>query len=506
MSKKSGLRETDCEYPTHLQMWQEIDACNKGAKAVLALVSDEPAIVYANTCNGMNFSHLDEEGQLAATNHINNRNLANIQRRKEYWSRGRFFNAVGKTVESFHGMIHNYPATANLSTQMEIIAEDITGSNQSLSEFEKKVTYQLILNGRFAGLSDMKPSNRQLTKAEQESKEFRPRIIEYKAKDILRVVVMNGTVVDVRLNEPTTIQVEDDYECVNYTRRLMLINGVYVNRLYDENDELIEETTPRANGKVLQEIPLVIYGSDANTSEYSKPPMFDLSHINLGHFRLDCDNRDNLYYHGQGQTNVFTDMQGYEFDAMNPAGLDTGAKGKNMFKASDKVELLQIEATGAIPAEMLRDQDRMIQAGAQLIQPNGSAMTLGQKKIETGSSLSTLGRISHNASSGIEKQLEYLAMFAGAPIGDTYKVNSKFVTDDMTPELLNVHLALVQGGVLPQTTLNDSARQAGLTKLDNDQIADELMKDNESLTGISEKEAALQAEVDALREQLANQE
>jgi hypothetical protein len=97
-------------------------------------------------------------------------------------------------------------------------------------------------------------------------------------------------------------------------------------------------------------------------------------------------------------------------------------------------------------------------------------------------------------------------MFAGAPIGDTYKVNSKFVTDEMTPELLNVHLALVQGGVLPQTTLNDSARQAGLTKLDNEQIADELMKDNESLTGINEKEAVLQAEIDALREQLASQE
>jgi len=507
MSKETGLREVDCEYPTHMQMWEEIDACNQGAKQVIKLVSDRPSTVYPD-CPMMNYSHLDEDGQKKAANYTYNKNLANKARRDEYWSRGRFFNAVGKTVESFHGMIHNYKAEANLSPKMQIIAEDITGSGQAIEELEKTITYQLILNGRFGGLSDMKSTDRELTAAEQEMPEYRPKVICYEAKNILRAVVMNGSVIDITLNEPTTVKSEGDdysYKCVEYTRRLMLINGVYVNRLYNDKDELTEESTPRASGKVLQEIPFVFYGSDANTPAYSKPPMFDLAHINLGHFSLDCDNRDNLYYHGQGQTNVFTDMEGYEFDSLNPTGLDTGAKGKNMFKAGDKVELLQLEATGAIPQEMLRDQDRMIQAGAQVVQPNGSAMTLGQKKIETGSSLSTLGRISHNASSGLEQQMEYLAMFAGAPTGDTYKVNSKFITDDMTPEMLNVHLALVQGGVLPQVTLNDSARQAGLTKLDNEQIADELMKDSESLAGLSEKEAALQAEVDALREQLANQ-
>lgn len=505
MATKKSLRDTDCEYATHSQMWEEIEACNKGAKAVLKLVSDEPAIVYSD-CPQLRLDHLDSDLQQAAQNLIYNKNLANIHRRKEYWSRGRFFNAVGKTVESFHGMIHNYEAVADLSPTMQIIAEDITGSGQSLEEFEKTVTYQLILKGRFGALSDMKTTDRELTRAEQDMPEFRPRVIAYEAENILRTVVMNGSVVDIRLNEPTTVMKDDDYEVVNYTRRLMLINGVYVNRLYDENEDLISEVTPRANGRVMQEIPFVFYGSDSNTPEYSKPPMYDLAHLNLGHFDLDCSNRDNLYYHGQGQTNVFTDMEPYEFDAMNPAGLDTGAKGKNMFKAGDKVELLQIEATGAIPAEMLRDQDRMIQAGAQVIQPNGQAMTLGQKKIETGSSLSTLGRIANNASSGIELQLYYLAQFAGDTYENKYKVNSKFITDEMTPEMLNVHIAMVQGGVLPQVTLNESARRAGLTRWDDTQIEEALLEDGVSMGGMTEREAALQAEIDALNARLQEQD
>lgn len=505
MSNKKSLRDTDCDYPVHAQMWEEVEACNKGAKAVLTLVSNQPAIVYGD-CPPMRFDHLDNDLQQAAQNLIYNKNLANVQRRKEYWSRGRFFNAVSKTVESFHGMIHNYDAEYDLSPQMEIIAEDVTGSGQSLWEFEKLVTYQLILKGRFGALSDMKSTDRELTKAEQDMPEYRPRVICYKAEQILRTVVMNGSAVDIRLSEPTTVEDGDDYKTVNYTRRLMLINGIYVNRLYDENEKLISEIAPRANGKYLQEIPFVFYGSDMNTPEYSKPPMFDLAHINLGHFRLDCDNRDNLYYHGQGQTNVFTDMDAHEFDSLNPAGLDTGAKGKNMFKAGDKVELLQLDATGAIPSEMLRDQDRMIQAGAQVIQPNGSAMTLGQKKIEAGSSLSTLGRIAHNASGGIELQLYFLGLFVGDTYKNKYRVNSKFITDEMTPELLNVHMAMVQGGVLPAITLNDSARRAGLTKMDNEQIAESLLEDGVSMSGMSEREAELQAELDALKAKVESQE
>jgi len=520
MSKKSGLREVDCEYPTHLQMWEEIDACNKGAKAVLALVSDEPPSVYLPYCNGLQYNHLDEESQALANSYTHNRNLASTFKRKAYWTRGRFFNALGKTIDSLHGMIHNYQAVSDLSPQMTIIAENITGSGQPIEVMEKVITYQLIKDGRYGGLSDMASTDRQLTGAEQDMPEFRPRVIGYEAKQILRVIVMGGSLVDIRLDEPTTVKCEDDefsYKCVRYTRRLNLQYAadkdgnnigkpVYHNTLYDENDDVISQSIPRANGQYLTEIPFVFYGSDANTPEYSTPPVFDIAHLNLGHFSLDCDNRNAINYHCNPMTVVTTDMDPYEFNTRNPAGIDSSADGKNQLKQGDDLKLVQMEATGAAPSEMLRDQDRMVMAGAQLIMPNSSTMTLGQKRIETGSSMSTLGRISHNASAGIEKQLEYLAMFAGAPLGDTYKVNSKFITDEMTPELLNAHVALVQSGALPASTLGGSARAAGLTKLDDDQIKEKLMEESESLTGTPEEVALLQAEIDALKEQLASQE
>ena len=500
MDKTSGLREVDAGYLTHAQMWEEIDACNQGYKQVLKLVSSQPAPVYADTCNGMRFDHLDEDLQKAAYNQIYNADLASAKRLKEYWNRGRFFNATGRTVESFHGMIWSNPSESELSPKMEVIAEDVNGSGLSLDKLAQKITYQLILNGRYGVLSDMPSTDTSLTMAQQESGAFSPKMISYDACNVKMIAVVNGQMVDIRLTEHHTVKSGDyGYECKEYIRQLVLKDGVYENLLYNDKDELIEMSIPRANGKPLNFIPFVIYGSDSNTPEYSKPPMFDIAHINLGHFRLDCDNRDNLYYHGQGMTNVFTDMDKQQFDSMNPAGLDTGARGVNMLQSGDKVELLQLEATGAIPSEMLRDEDRMIKAGAQIVNPSNSTMTLGQKKIETGSSLSTLARISHNTSEGLNLNLEYCAMFAGDTQESTYKVNSKFITDDMTPEMLNAQMAMVQGGVLPSETLNESARRAGLTKLDDEQIKQKLLEDGESLTGDSEEVAQLKAEIEGLK-------
>jgi len=501
MSNKSELRTVDDEYRAHLQMWQEIDACNKGAKYVVGLVGSLPAPSYTVSNGRLKYDHLDDELRLRARNVEYNRNLANKQRIEEYWARGRFFNAVGKTTESFHGMIWSNPADKDIQPNMEEVADNITGSGWDVDDLAKDITYQLILKGRYGALADMAGTDRQLTAAEQSMPEYQPKVITYKPSQILRAYEKDGKYIDIRLSECVTERVAGTYgyEEKEYTRRLAIEGGVYVNQLFDDKDELIEETFPRANGKPFTEIPFVFFGSDKNTAEYSRPPMFDLAHINMGHFVLDCDNRDNLHYHGQGTTVVTTDMESYEFDAMNPAGLDTGAKGKNVLKKGDDIKLVQLDATGAISAEMLRDEDRMIKAGAQIIQPNGSAMTLGQKKIESNSSLSTLARISHNTSAGIEQLFDYLCQFKGVENTSTYKVNSKFITDEMTPELINAQIAMVQGGVLPAVTLNETARRAGLTTFDDEQIADELLRDGESLTGDIEEVARLRAELEALR-------
>ena len=192
-------------------------------------------------------------------------------------------------------------------------------------------------------------------------------------------------------------------------------------------------------------------------------------------------------------TNVFTDMTTDEFAEANPNGLDVGAKGRNLFNAGDKVELLQLEATGAIPAEMERDQERMVMLGAQLVTNASKNQTLGAKEIEVTTSTSTLKRITFNVTSGLEQCLQWAALFLGETGESTYKLNTDFVTDDMTPEMITKQMEMVQGGVLPKATLYETARKVGFTKLDDKKLAAEAEKDSAEIAGMSQEAAITQA-------------
>ena len=175
----------------------------------------------------------------------------------------------------------------------------------------------------------------------------------------------------------------------------------------------------------------------------------------------------------------------------------------NMLEQGGKVDIMQIEATGAIPAEMLRDEDRMVMAGAQLVTDNSANETLGAKRIDANASMSALKRISYNISDGIKQLLTWTSLFLGVENESFYKLNSDFITDDLTPEMINAHMALVQGNILPAVTLNETARKAQLTDLSNEDIA-QALNDQQLLTGgTSEEQASMQAENDALKEEIA---
>jgi hypothetical protein len=295
---------------------------------------------------------------------------------------------------------------------------------------------------------------------------------------------------------------EFEWEDKAFTRRLIIIDGVYHNQLWNDKDELLTDVIPVANGSTLNEIPFQFFGADDNSPEYSKLPLYDLANSNLGHFVLDCDNRDNLHFHGQGMTNVYVE-DGDTFTLDNPNGLDVGAKGKNQFGINDRVEILQIDSTGAIAAEMLRDEDRMVMSGAQLVTDNSTNETLGAKRIDANASMSALKRISYNVSDGFKQLFTWTSQFLGETSESFYKLNDEFITDDLTPEMINAHLALVQGGILPKVSLNQTARKAKLIDKSDEDIAQDL-NDEQLLTGGGPEEmAALQAQLDDALEKLA---
>jgi hypothetical protein len=502
---KGKLSEPDSNYCEQSYLWKQVRACIAGKYEVDKLVDCLPQPLYSS---GIITPYMSET-QREFANHCQ---AINVKKARAYWNRARFFNATGRTFESLGGMIWSQEPEVELDASVAYLEKNANGSGMGLRDVAQCITDENISLGRVGALADMPENQRALTRQQMESGENAARIIMYKAESIVYWRTdKSGNLVEVRLievhQEEKTMGEGALAYCVNtenviYTRQLVMIDGVYHNRLFSDKDELISDVIPFANGSAFNFIPFQFFGADKNTPEFGKIPLYDLSSCNIGHYVLDADNRANLHYHGSGMTNVYSSMDDQQFFEKNPNGLDCGPGGMNQLNSDDRVEILQIDSTGAIASEMERDQKRMIMLGGQLVQEANTNQTLGAKEMEFGASVSTLKRITHNSSKGIENLINWCAMFMGSSGESTYRLNTDFVTDNMTPEMINAHFALVQGGVLPVETIYETARKAELTKLDNQEIADLARESDLGMSGEPEELARLRAENEALREQL----
>ena len=465
---------TDKGYAEKTPIWQHVRAAIKGKQGVMDLVKADSFY-----------------GLTSPSYRITKDNFTDVSERKEkYFGRGRFFNATGRTHDAYVGMVGSEPVDYNLPAKIEGMASNVDG--ETVNDAALEIASELLITARYGALSN--PAN-QAGQTQSTAGDNLPSIIGYSAEQIIYHREDN-TLQEVRLLESYWKRVDDyEWELDEQVRRLYLDeNGNYTSEVWREKD-IYEMEQPIVNGSPLKYIPFQFYGSENNKPSYDRPVMFDLAHQNLGHFQLDCDNRDNLHYHGQGMTNIFID-DADKIDEDNPTGIDVGAKGKNIWPQEARVEILQLEATGAIGAEMDKDEKRMIMLGAQVVQDSTSTQTLGAKQIESNASTSQLKRISLNVSAGLTQNLRWCAGMAGANPDDVMvKVNTKFITDSMTAQDVQAVFAGVQGGLLPEDLMLEAVRKANYTDKTDDEIKE--LIENQS-QGESEAMAGLMLRVEQL--------
>lgn len=490
----SGLKSTDKQFPEQSQLWSEVRATIKGKYEVLKLITCLPKPQYKtyNIHDGMSNAQLTQ---------ANACNQATTLRIASYWSRGDYTNFTGRTHESLGGMIYSNEPVVELANKLKYLEFNADGAGAGLREVVQTMVDDVIAIGRYGILVDMPSqkvdSNGQSvrgTMSDDEMPDNAPRWIPFKAEQIFyaRISGSSHSIDEIRLTEVRSQKKDGsdfDWEEKVFIRRLVMIDGIYHNMLYNEKDKLQSDVTPKANGKHWTEIPFQFFGADVNNSEYGKIPLYDIAGTNLKHFVQDCDNADNLHIHSQAVTVLSSSLDGEEFAQRNPNGWQVGATSFNLIEQGDSAQLLQLDATGAISENMKEKEGRIIMMGAQLVIDTNSNQTLGAKKIESNTSMSTLKRVSYNCSRGVEQLQKWTAQMLGETGESTYQLNTEFVTDELTPELITKHMELVQGSVLPRATLYETARKAGFTELDDDTLKEEAEKDAGEIAGMNEDAA-----------------
>jgi hypothetical protein len=383
-----------------------------------------------------------------------------------YQERAAFFNASARTLDAFTGMIFSKDPVFKLPTAIEPYANDITLGGDNLREFSEQVVEQQIAVGRVGIMVDY-PANAptNITIAAAEALNIRPFLRYYTAESIInwRTSYTNGAQVLTMVVLKETIDVaEDEFtsnQVVQY-RVLDLTEQGYRVRVMDDSNALISEMYPIQNGSTLSYIPFVILGANSATATVQKPPLLDLVDTNLAHYRNSAD-----YEHGLHFTGLPTP---YVAGVQLPEGatLSVGSMSAWIFPdPSASAGYLEFKGDGLQTLrEALKDKEqRMAILGARMLaEDKRSSEAFGTVELKSAGERSILASISRSASDAIERCLNWMAEWVGAPQDATFNLNTDFGAARMQPQMVTALLSAYQGEAMPLSVLFDNLQRGEL--------------------------------------------
>lgn len=376
---------------------------------------------------------------------------------RAYAERAAFFNATGRTLDALTGLIFAKDPQLSLPPAIQPFANDITLAGDNLREFAEQVVEQQTAVGRVGIMVDY-PDNVPLglTVAAAEALNIRPFMRLYKAESIInwRTSIMVGAkVLTMVVLEEQHYVVVDEFTTDEVTRYrvLDLTPEGYRVRIMSQEGGTIAETYPTMQGRPMRFIPFIILGANSSTAEVQKPPLLDLVDANIAHYRNSAD-----YEHGLHFTGLPTPyVAGVQLE--DGQTLNLGSKTAWVFPdPSAKASFLEFTGQGlATIREAMKDKEgRMASLGARFLSDDkrtGEAFQTLQ--LRTGGERSSLSSIARAASDALERALNWLAMWVGAPQDVSFRLNTDFLGGQMQPQMVAQLVSAYQAGAMPLSVL-----------------------------------------------------
>ena len=201
---------------------------------------------------------------------------------QNYLRRALFFPITGKTVLSLVGLATSKAPTIEAPTAMEKYFSDTSSSAFQFTEFYVGMLTELLLQGRYGVLLDA-PFGR----------ESDPIPVPYIAENIINWdITPTQEYTMLLLREHKIVIDPTDFSSTHVTqyRHCYLSGGVYTQQLL--NEDLKPDgspITPTFSGSTLNYIPFLIVGTSGIHAWCDKPPMLDISTINISHYMTSAD-------------------------------------------------------------------------------------------------------------------------------------------------------------------------------------------------------------------------
>jgi len=452
-----SVDSTNPQYKYYKDSWKGLRDCSEGQKAIHASKTK-----YLPKLGGQN----DEEYL-------------------SYLKRSLFYNATSRTIDGLSGLIFRKSPQLDIPKSIEPYKENISLNGLSLHGFCEEIVEDVLTVGRAGILIDYPNTiNENISVAEAEAVNIRPFFSHYKAENIInwKTKKINNLDIlcEVRLMETVQERKDEfDYEDIQQIRVLDLDDNLfYRQRFYRKNKQTnewqqYEETIyPLMNGSLINFIPFVFCGVKNNSPDIEKPPLLDLSNVNLSHYQTSADIEHGAHYTAL-PTVVVSGVSDEDVE------YKIGSASAWVFSNPDtKAEFLEFkgQGLGALEKRSEKKEAYMASLGARMLSPEKKAAEAAETaQIHRSGENSVLSSISKSVSMSIQKALEIMVMWVGSEDEVLFALNTDFVASQMNPQQLQALVQSWQSGAIAFDDLVENLKKGEIIR--EDRSSEDIMQD-----------------------------
>ena len=381
----------------------------------------------------------------------------NVARNVAYRQRAVFYNATGRTRAGLLGLAFRRDPRNQMPNKLGYLLGNVDGAGMSLYQQSQATLANTIEVGRHGLYTDFDERLR------------RPVIKVYRAEDIINWRHIDGRLTLVVLHEVAEEPDGFGFKAVSQFRELALQDGRFVCRIHRKKDKEwdvreMRAALPNANQQ-FDFLPFTFVGSRDNGPDIDEAPLYDLSQVNVAHFRNSADYEDSVFFIGQAQPWISGLTEEWRDHLESNGNLYVGSRVPILLPEGGAFGFAQVAPNTLAREAMDQKEKQMVALGARLLDETRAAVTATQNENDKETSTSVLSMCVSNVSEAYERAIAWCGLYAGVAIpedAETYRINQEFAKNKIDPTAITALVQAWQSGAFAKPDLRAYLRAEGV--------------------------------------------
>ena len=224
-------------------------------------------------------------------------------------------------------------------------------------------------------------------------------------------------------------------------------------------------------------IPFTFIGATDNNATIDHAPLYDMSVINLTHYRNSADYEDSCFFIGQAQPWI-SGLDTQWRDWMVDQKMYVGSRSPIMLPELGKFGIEQAQPNTLVKEAMDQKEAQMVALGARLVQKGQAIKTATEAQADNEAEHSVLSLVVENVSEAYTAALGWAAQFMRVSGSPFIEINRDFNEYTMDAQKLTATVAAWQAGAIPLSDMLSSFKRAGI--VDSERTDDDIMGELEA--------------------------